>query len=141
MLSEKEIKEKVKNGWIRTSMMFEVLGTSEEIVKKALEEHIAKLEADDRAEVYMKKFYDVEKIEGLQDLKEAYSQVCEVEILVRNFENLVNLVLFYGPSACEILEPERIEIPLSEAQSILNTLGGLMHRLSQALGGIIVKKE
>ena len=139
MLSKKEIKEKVKKGYLRVWMTFEVMGTAEDIVKKAIEEHVEKFEKDIRTEVYMKKFSDVEKteIEG----RTLFSVICEVEFLSKNFRDLINLVLIYGPSACEILEPERIEIELGEAQDILNTLGGIMHRLSERIGGIVVKRE
>ncbi len=139
MLSEKEIKEKVKKGWIKVLMSFEVLGNSEEIVKSALEDHIKKFENDPRVEVYRKNFESVEKIEEGKNI--LFSQICETEFLTRNFEDLINLVLFYGPSSCEILAPERIEIPIGEAQNILNTLGALMHRLTEITGGIVVKKE
>lgn len=139
MLSEKEIKEKLKKGYLRVWMTFEVMGTAEDVVKKALEEHVKKFEDDVRTEVYMKKFSDVEKLEI--EGRILFSAICEVEFLSKNFRDVVNLVLVYGPSACEILEPERIEIELNEAQDILNTLGGIMHRLSERIGGIVVKRE
>ncbi|HIQ49694.1 MAG TPA: hypothetical protein EYH56_00700 [Nanoarchaeota archaeon] len=139
MLSEKEIKKKIKKGYLRVWMTFEVMGTAEDIVKKAIEEHVEKFEKDNRTEVYKKEFSNVEKIqiEG----KTLFSVICEVEFLSKNFRDLINLVLIYGPSACEILEPERIEIELNEAQDILNTLGGIMHRLAERIGGIVVKRE
>ncbi len=139
MLSEKEVKERVKKGYLRIWMTFEVMGTAEDIVKNALKEHVEKFEKDQRVEVYTKKFSDVEKFE-VQG-KVLFSAICEIEFLVKNFRDVVNLVLIYGPSACEILEPGRIEIELSEAQDILNTLGGIMHRLSERIGGIVVKRE
>ena len=139
MLSEKEVKEKVKKGYLKVYMCFEVIGTAKDIVEKALKEHVEKFERDERVEIYKKEFFPVERLK-LEE-KEFYSAICETEFLTKSFKDLVNLVLFYGPSACEILAPERIEIELSEAQEVLNTLGSIMHKLSEKIGGIVVKRE
>ncbi len=139
MPGEKEIKEKIKKGWLKIWMSFEVVGTAEDIVKKAMEEHIQKFENEREVEIIKRSFLPVESFEAQG--KRFYSVVAEVECLVRSFRGLVNLVLFYGPSACEILAPEVIEINMAEAQDIVNTLGGVMHRLSERIGGIVVKRE
>ncbi len=137
-LNEKEIDEKIKKGWIQVLMTFEVMGTSKEIAESTLREHIERLEKEDYVIVLKESFFDVEEIEI--ENKKLFSNVCEVEGIVRNFEDLVNLVLYYGPSSCEILKPEKIELDMGNAQNILNTLGGIMHRLSELTGGIVVKR-
>ncbi len=139
MLSEKEVKEKVKKGYLKVYMAFEVVGTARDVVENALKEHVEKFAKDERVEMISRKDFEVEEIEARG--RKLFSKFSEVEFLTRTFENLVNLVLFYGPSACEILAPERIEIELGEAQSILNTLGSLMHGLSERIGGIVVRRE
>jgi hypothetical protein len=142
MISEQEAKEKVANGWLQVWMVFEVLGSSEKTVKEILEEHVKKFEDDKRVLLYKKEFSDIQEMETPHpNLKKGFSQLCEVEFVVASFEELIDLVMFYGPSACEIIKPEKIELSLAQAQNILNKLGGLMHRLSEAVGGIVVRKE
>ncbi len=139
MLEEKEIRERIKKGWLRIWTSFEVIGTAKDIVEKAMKEHLDRFEKDDRVELIRKSISSVETLE-MKDGK-FYSIVAETEFLTQSFKDLINLVLFYGPSACEILAPERIELSIREAQEIVNTLGGIMHRLSERLGGIVVKRE
>ncbi len=137
-LNEKEEEEKIKNGWIKIMSTFEVMGTSKEVVENTLKEHIERLEKEDSIIVERENFFDVEEVNV--ENKKLYSQICEIEAIVRNFEDLVNIVLFYGPSSCEIIKPEVINLDIGNAQNILNTLGGIMHRLSELSGGIVVKR-
>ncbi len=55
---------------------------------------------------------------------------------------LVNVVLVYGPSAIEILGPDKKEIPLEEIQNLTNLLAGVVHQFAAAgVGGIVISPE
>jgi hypothetical protein len=133
------VQKKLNEGWIKVWMMIEAMAVSDEAVKSALEKHVEKMEKEKNFIVYKKEFGNVEKIQKpLPNIKEGYSCVVELECLSQNFERLIYIVLNYGPSAIEILEPQKIEMDTGEAQSIVNTIAGLLHRFAATAGGIIV---
>jgi len=137
----KEIaKKRLKDGWIRSWMMIEVLASSENAAKIALENHIKKMEKEKNTIVYTKKFKEITKIEKpTPQIPVAYSNVVEVDILVKNLETLVIVVMTYAPSATEIIEPENLKIDIGEAQSILNSVADMMHKFAAAgLGGVVI---
>ncbi len=139
MISEKEVKKLVKEGWIKSYMLFEVVSTSKELAEKALKEHIEKLEKDERAKIVKKEFHEPQELGT--EIKTLFSAICEVELLAQNLSSLAELVAVYGPSACEVIEPDVIKVSVGEAQELLNLLGRIMHKLSELAGGIVVKRE
>ncbi len=135
---EEAVKKKMKEGWIRASMMIEVLAGSGDAAKSALERHMEKMDSEDNAIIYRLDYTDVAKVENpIPNVKEAYSYVAEVELVANSYEKLFMLVLRYGPSSVEILEPEKISIDIGDAQGILNAVSDLIHTFAgRTLGGI-----
>ena len=138
-MSPEELQKKIKEGWIRGWMMVEALAISEDAVKSALEKHIEKMEREKNFIVYKKKFGKVHKVQNpLPNIEEGYSYVVELECLSKNFERIIHIVMNYGPSAVEILEPEKIEMDMGEAQGILNAIAEILHRFAASAGGMLV---
>lgn len=142
MSDQEKADKKMKEGWIKSWMMIEALGISEAATKGALEKHIDKMELEKGIMVPKKDFKKVEKVEkpfGNSAVSTAYSGVVELEVLTKDYDRLVFLVLNYAPSAIEILEPKKLTMDAGEAQGILNSLSELMHRfVSMSGGGILV---
>jgi len=61
-----KIKELSKKKWMKVSLIFEVLGTTREIVEKSLKEHIEKLEKIKTIFLYNKCIFDLGKKTILQ---------------------------------------------------------------------------
>ena len=143
MIQKEEADEKVKQGWIRTAMIFEVIGVNEDVTKNALKELMEKLDRDKRVAMYKRDFSDVAKVENpTKTIKQGFSQVCEIDLAVKNLESLLEITMGYGPSGVEILEPKTLQVPLGEAQSIVSTLSQLIHRFAAAgPGGLLFVKE
>ncbi len=138
-MSPEELQKKIKEGWIRVWMMVEALAISEDAVKSALEKHIEKMEREKNFIVYKKEFGKVHKVQNpLPNIEEGYSYVVELECLSKNFERIIHIVMNYGPSAVEILEPEKIEMDMGEAQGILNAIAEILHRFAASAGGMLV---
>jgi hypothetical protein len=135
-----EVKKKLRDGWIKSSMMIEVLAVTEEAAKSSLEKHVHKMEKEDKTIVYKKEFRDVRKIEKpLPNIESAYSYLVELELLTENFEKLIYLTYTYGPSSIEILEPHNIKMDAGEAQGILNSIAEMIHRFAASgIGGVII---
>ena len=139
-MSDDKVEKKLKEGWIKSWMMIEALGITEPVVKSALESHVTKLGLEKNVIVAKKDFKKTEKVnKPFENIKAAYSGVVELEVLTKDYDRLVFLVLNYAPSAIEVLEPKRISIDAGEAQGILNSLAELIHRfVSMSRGGIMV---
>ena len=142
MLEEEEAKKRVEEGWIKSWVAFEALAINEEVAKNALETLISKLEKDERVRTYGKKFGDVKKVEKpLEGIESGYSVTAELNVISKNFENLSEIAIEYGPSAVEVIEPNKIEMKIGEAQSVLNNISNMMHRLAASgAGGIVFMK-
>ena len=143
-LKEKADTKIKKDEWIRATMMIEVLAVREDTTKSALEKHVEALSKEKQVIMYRK---DFGKIIGVMNplpnnpnIKEAYSQVVELECAVRRYEDLIQIVMHYGPSSVEILEPTKLKLDLGEAQGILNSVSDLIHKFVAAgVGGVVIR--
>ena len=140
MIEEGLAHEKVKGGWIRAKMMFEVLGINEDASKNALEKLISRLDTEDsRVELVSKEFGETSRIENpMPNIKEGYSIICEVELISKNLDNLTQIVMEYGPSSIELVDPRTIGLSIGEAQGILNSISRLVHQFAASGAGGLV---
>ena len=134
-------KKKLKEGWIRSWMMIEVLAVTKETAKSSLEKHIGTMNREKKTIVFNKKFHDIKKIENpMQNIKEAYSHVVELEVLTEDYETLVYLIMNYAPSSIEIVAPETIKMDMGEAQGILNSVADMLHRfVASGKGNVVIR--
>ena len=140
MIDKYESDELVRKGQIRVWAAFEVLAAKEEMAKKSLNDHLEKIDNLKGTKLYKKQFSDVKRVEKpLRGLEVGFSYVCETEFIVKDMEELISVVLNFGPSSLEILEPAKITLDTREAQSVVDLVAGVMHRYAAAgLGGIVV---
>jgi len=138
-----DIKEKVekrlKEGWIKTWMMIEAMAISPDAAKSALDKHVEKMEREEGTLLYNKTFGDVKRVEEpLPNVAVGYSYVVEFEFLVSDYDRLLTIVMNYGPSSVEILEPGEIKMTLDQAQGALNSISAMMHKFASQAGGVII---
>ena len=133
-------KKKLKDGWIKSWMMIEALAVNKQAVDSALKKHIEKMEKEDKSIIIKKDFKEIKPGESpFQDVKEVFSGVVELEILTETFDRLFYMVVNYGPSSVEILEPEKIVIDMGEAQGVLNSMADIIHKFAAAtMRGMLV---
>lgn len=139
---EKELKKRLKDGWIKALMYFEVLSLEESFAKEVLESHIQKLEKLQNVLVYKKEFGEIKKVQSpAHKDKVAYSTIVKVELIAASYESLFFVTINYGPSSVEIIEPQTIKLDMWQAQGVLNSVSDMMHRFAaQGAGGIILQK-
>jgi hypothetical protein len=136
---KEELKKREKEGWIKSIMMIEAMAISEEAVASSLKKHVEKIEKEPGTLVYSQNFHDVKEVEKpLPNIEKGYSQVVEIEVMAENFEKMVMLVLTYGPSALEIIEPESVKLDMGDMQNILATLAMVVHRFAAMQGGGLI---
>ena len=112
------------------------------MAKESLELLTSKLDKDDRVKIYKKVFGEPKRIEKpIKGIEFGYSVTCEVNLISKNFDNLAQIVIEYGPSAIEIYEPEKFILKAGEAQSILNSIAYMLHSIAASgAGGIVLMK-
>ena len=137
---EEEIKDKRKNDWIEAWFAVEALAVDKDVVESSLRNHIEKLSRVKEAFVYEKKFSEIKKVENpIKNIKEAFSQIVELKLFVKDLFSLINIVIVYGPSSVEIIGPKDKEIKIEEIQRISNVLAGIVHQFASAgIGGIVI---
>ena len=139
MIEEDEAREKIASGWFHAWLGFTAVAIKPEISSSALHELITKLDSDGRTKVFKVNYKDVIEIDNpLPEIPKGYSRAAEVEIIAKDFDGVLHVVMEYGPSAAELITPKKFEMKSSEAQNILNSISTLMHRFAGAgLGGFI----
>jgi hypothetical protein len=142
MIKKEDADEKVGEGWIRAWMMFEVLAINENTTRNSLENLMNRLEDDNRIKMYKKEFGEIREVEKpIKNVDIGYSLTCEIELISKKFDNLIQIVTEYGPAAIEILEPKKFDLDAGEAQAILNSISQMMHQFAAAgAGGIVFIK-
>ena len=145
-MDEDEIKKKIKDGWLRVWCAIEAAGVNEEIVKTSLSNHIDKIRKLEGVTIYKDEFKETieqdvkdEKQGVFKDVDKIYSQVVEINMIVKDIYTLLSVIILYGPSAVEILEPNEITLKISEVQNIANLIATLLHQFaSSGAGGIVI---
>jgi len=132
--------KRLREGWIKSTMIIEVLAINEEAARTALEKHVEKMEKEDNTMILDKRFHEIQEVENpTPRIEKAYSHIVDVDVLTLNFDQLVRVVVSYAPSSIEILEPEHIKLDMGEAQGILNSVSEIIHKFAAAgLGGVMV---
>ena len=115
VMPKKEVEGKYK-----VNMIIEGLSSYE----GALEKEIEVLEKKLKNEKY--KILKFEKSDIAKE-KDNYTQFFNVDISVPEFSDIVYLIVQYGPSSVELLEPTEVKLNLSEAQEVLNEIASAVH--------------
>jgi len=59
--------------------------------------------------------------------KETYTQFINTDISVPDFSDIVYLIVQYGPSSVELLEPNEVRLDLSQSQELLGEIVSAVH--------------
>lgn len=126
-----DVEKRIAEGCIYSRLYIEVQGNDKEACQKALERAIFdSLANENNVELLCVKFFELQKDEE----KGFFSGVVEVESLFRDFRWFINVVMRYGPSAIEIIEPQGgVSLTLEEMQSIIADISELTQTLSTQL--------
>ncbi len=137
---KEEVSNRKKDKWIEAWFAIEALGIEKDKTEEALTFHIEKLKNTKDTLVFEIAFKEITKAENpIKDVKEAYSQIVDVKLMVKNIYTLFILTMLYGPSSIEILSPEKIELNMDEIQDTTNLIAGVIHQFASAgVGGIVI---
>ncbi len=140
-LDDKAIQKKLKDGWIRSWMMIEVLAASEDAAKNSLRLHVEKIQKEKNTEFIKTVFHETKKQETPNlPIPVAHSCIVEVEFLAGTYDTLAYIAMNYAPSAIEIWDPKKLTLNAGEAQSVLNSIADLVHTFAaRGVGGVVIK--
>ena len=143
MLTPDELQERIQKGWIKSKMWFEVLALDKKITEDALKGHVEKIKREKDTIVLGDKFEEIKYVENpLERVKDAFSQAVEIDLMTKNIETLLTVVIFYGPSAVEIIQPDKLTIGMQSVQAIMNSVADLIHRIAaRGAGGIVISAK
>jgi hypothetical protein len=112
--------KKEVEGQYKVNMIIEGLSTNE----KALEKEMEVLEKKLKNEKYA--ILKFEKSDIAKE-KDNYTQFFNVDVSVPEFSDIVYLIIQYGPSSVELLEPTEVRLDLTQAQEVLNEIASAVH--------------
>lgn len=129
---------RLKSGGILARIFLEVQGNDEDAAKKALENTIFEnMNSEPNVKLLEVKLYKIKKDEK----EKFYSGVVEIRLVADDFRWFVSLVMRYGPSAIEIIEPEAVHLNLDEMQSLLADVSETSQIFSSKILGMMKDEE
>ncbi len=114
----------------RAYVIIEGISENKEVLEKLQKQVIDKFKKDPNFEILDLNVEEIIENEGV------YSSMFEAEVVAKTFHDLVYLVLMYGPSSIELIEPAKFEIKASEAQNILVDTAEMIHAYSQIIADL-----
>ncbi|MEM5821341.1 MAG: hypothetical protein QXP34_03410 [Candidatus Aenigmatarchaeota archaeon] len=137
-MNEKEIEQKIKEGYILAEMWFEAVALDKEVSENALKEHVKKLKDFSDIKVLEEKFYEAKEVKNFENYERAFSSAAKVKVLAKDLYALIFATIVYAPSSVILLKPEKFNLDLTTMQTIINTFADLIHRISRIGGKIII---
>jgi hypothetical protein len=129
-MKDSEIRQKVKDGWIRLKAVFEVAGFPEEHIAKTVQLMSEKFAKEKGVLVIEQIGHSPKKVSD-----KMFSSFIESEFLVQSLVYLMGLIYDYMPSSVEIIEPA--DDPISDDPQaitmILNDLVARLHKYNQII--------
>ena len=125
---------------IKAWLAFDVVALDRNVASSSLEKHLDKISSVPAVKEIERKLH--EPVETEFRGKKAYSAAAELTAEFNTFHDLINTIIVYGPSAIEILSPDKMEIDMAEMQDVCNVVAGMMHRFASAgVGGLVINTE
>lgn len=120
--SEKSEPEKAvdSHGKYRIKMIVENASPNKEALDKSAKELEQKFKNEK---------FEIVNFEGSEIKKQDdnYNVFFEAEVVVPDFKDVIYLIFSYGPTFVEMLEPQKIELNVSESQEALNEVASIVN--------------
>lgn len=139
-MDSKQIKEKIKEGYIRTSVVFEVIGRPAEHIIEALKKLIEFIQQDKKIIIISHKIHDAEEVKE-ENMREMFSSFMELELLLDSPKKAIEFIYDYMPASMEIIEPSNFSFKLNEFNSVLNDITGRLHQYDAMLKQTNLEKQ
>ena len=119
---------------IRTTI--EVLGYPEDHVKEVMDKVIEKLKKEEGFQILKEEINKPEKVK-----ETFFASFAELEIKLNDFSKLIHFCYDYLPSGLEVLDTEKVTLPIREFSSALNEMLAKLHNYNIVLTNLSSKLE
>ncbi|MFH0875582.1 MAG: hypothetical protein V1859_06595 [archaeon] len=136
-MNEREIKDKVKDGYIYVRAILEIVGMPKNYVKETMDGHLAKIDADENLILAKRKIAPPKKEKD----SEFFVTFAEIEILAKNTHTLMVFCFDYMPSSVEIIEPEEIIYKSADFTDFLNDVQARLHAVNMGMQDLQQKNK
>ena len=126
-MDDKQIKEKVSEGYLHIRSIIEIVGKPKEYVEKTMADYLKKIKSDKNYEIVK------ETVEPAEQKENFFSSFVELEILIKNADLLLSFCFDYMPSSVEIIAPETTLLKNNEFTGFINDLQTRLHGLNTGL--------
>ena len=123
------------SGAMRLHAFIEMQAVEETLLKKQLDKLASELKKDKDFVVYDLSKAKIEESDG------QHSSFIEVNFSVKDFSSLVKFMFFYGPTAVEVIKPERIEFSAQDLQDGLVDMADMVHKYATFIAGRLNREE
>ena len=118
---------------IKARSIIEIVGGPKEHVDKAMGIVIGKLKEDKEIKLLKEKVFEAKPLEGKRPL---FSTFCEVEIEVKEMDDLFGFCFDFLPSSVEIYDPAQLMLKAESANDMINELISKLHQYDMAFKNI-----
>lgn len=112
----------------------EVLGYPEEHIKEVINKVIEKLKTEEGIKVLKETTHETEKIKDT-----IFASFVEIELKINDFSKLLSFCYDYLPSTMEILDTEKIALPVREFSAGINEMLINLHNYKLVLNNLSQK--
>ena len=130
----KMVAEKDSNK-IRLRVNIEVQSIEEILLKKQLKEIQEMIRKEKDFTIY-----DIVEAKPLQQ-DEHYSSYLDVNLSVKDFHALMQLMFLYGPTSIEVIRPEKVELTSGELQDGLIIISDVVHSYTEFIAKHLNQEE
>lgn len=123
-MKDKEIKNLIEEGYVRATVIFEVVGKPKDHVESTIKAYLENIESNEEIRVIDKEYEPVDEMEDGM-----FSKVVEADMLIKGMEKLTWLCINFTPASIEITEPSSFTIRQKELGNWLNDLLAKLHEM------------
>lgn len=125
---EGQTKKEEVEGKYTIRFMIEGSSKNKEAVEAEMDKLMKKIKDEPYKKLKLRKESPEKKtIEKNGEKQETYSAFIETEVSTPKLSDIVYLIVNYGPSSVEVLEPESTEVKIDELQKSLNNMASGIH--------------
>jgi len=126
-MNNREIRDKLEDGYIQARAVLQMVGKPKEHLEKTLHEFVKNIKemTDAGFTIYEENYAEAELH---PDGEKLYSTYCEVELLAKDLDGLMNFCFEGMPASVEVMEPENIVMTANDATRTMNELAHKLHQ-------------
>ena len=123
-MNQKDIKEKLSEGYIHFNAIIELIGKPKEHIQKTIKDYVDAIDKNENYTLIKKNIAKAKKTdEGM------YGVYAEIEILTKEIQGVLAFCFNYMPASIEIIEPSKLVFDNVGMTNVVNELQAKLHEV------------